>query len=130
MPSDRDTFERFLFSMIGGHYDEAAACLADDVVWHLPPFAGESPIAGKAAVVKFMREVPALFYAPGSMRIAPVMLAVEDGRAACLAELTARTTSGAPYENRYAFFARIADGVLHEVWELLDTVRFQAQTRG
>jgi len=130
MPDDSQIFERFLFDMIEGRHAAAAAALAADVVWHLPPFADAPPMRGKRAVEKFMVEAPAAYYAPGSMKIEPISLSVVEGRGACLAKLTATTKKGKPYENLYAFFARLENGLLCEVWELMDTVKFQVQLRG
>ncbi len=129
MCADRERFERFLFAMIEGRHDEAEQFLADDVVWNLPPFAELAPIEGKTAVAKFIREAQAEYYAPGSLRIEPLLISVHEGHAACLAQLYARTKKGRPYENRYAFFARLSRGLLREVWELMDTASFQAQFR-
>jgi ketosteroid isomerase-like protein len=130
MCADRELFERFLFSMIEGRHDEAEALLADDVVWNLPPFAEMAPIEGKKAVARFIREAQATYYAPGSLRLEPLLICAEAGRAACLAQLHATTRKGKRYENRYAFFARLRGGLLCEAWELLDTASFQAQLRG
>jgi ketosteroid isomerase-like protein len=122
-------FEHFLRSMIGGRHDEAEELLSPNVVWHLPPFADQPPFEGRAAVSKFMRQTPALFYVPESMEIDLEAVTWDDPFASCLATLTATTKHGAPYENRYVFFARIEEGLLAEVWEMMDTVRFQEQTR-
>ena len=127
---DRERFERFLFAMIEARHDEAAGYLSDDVVWHMPPFANAPPLEGKSAVLKFLAEAPAAYYEPGSMRLEPLMINVEDGRGACLAKLYATTKKGKPYENLYTFFARLEGGTLCEVWELMDTASFQAQLRG
>lgn len=119
--SDRDLFRDFLSDMVEGRHDRVARVLAENVVWHMPPFAKQPPMRGRAAVLQFLAEAPASFYEPGSMSIEPHELAVENGFAACLATMRATTTHGMPYENRYAFFARLQDGQLTEVWELLDS---------
>ena len=127
--ADHRLFETFLFAMIGGRLDEVRPLLAPDVLWHLPPFAKAPPFEGVEAVMRFLEEAPAQFYAPGSMTIEPVFTSVEAGNAACLATLRATTKHGKPYENRYGFFARVRRGQLVEVWELLDTVRMQEQMK-
>ena len=131
MPVDspRQQFESFLDEMIGGRHEAAAERLAPDVVWHLPPFANQEPFDGREAVLRFMREAPAAFYAPGTLRIEKHAVTFESPFASCLATLRATTRHGAPYENRYVFFARLEDGLLAEVWEMMDTARFQEQTR-
>lgn len=129
MSEDRSRFERFLFDMIEGRHDAAAELLSEEVRWHMPPFADSPPIEGKAKVTAFMKDAPKAYYQPGSMRIEPIFVSVENGNAACIAKLFATTKKGKPYENLYAFFARIRDGKLCEVWELMDTVKFQQQLR-
>lgn len=125
--SDREIFESFLFDMVEGSHELVAAVLAGDVVWHMPPFAKQRPLNGRDAVLKFLAEAPASVYAPGSMRIEPIEIAAERGFASCLATITAQTIHGMPYENSYGFFARIRDGKLTEVWELVDGATFQEQ---
>lgn len=125
----RQQFETFLKDMIGGRYDEAGARLAADVVWHLPPFAKVPPFEGYDAVMKFMREAPASLYQPGSMSIEMQAVTYDEPYASCLATLRATTRHGRPYENRYVFFARVREGLLAEVWEMLDSAVFQEQTR-
>ncbi len=115
--------------MIGGRPDACAPKLADDVVWHLPPFADPAELRGHEAVMKFVREGSAPFYQPGSLQIEIQQLVVRDGNALCHATLRGTTKRGLPYENIYAFFARIETGKLVEVWELMDTVHFQNQLR-
>lgn len=126
---DREIFQSFLFDMIAGRHDQVSPVLAENVVWHLPPFAKQPPMEGRDAVLKFLHEAPAAFYEPGTMRIEPIELAAEAGFASCLATLRATTKHGMPYENRYGFFARIDDGRLVEVWELLDSAVLLEQMR-
>ena len=126
---DREIFERFLVDMIAGRYDEIASKLAPEVVWHLPPFARQPPMEGREAVLRFLREASAAFYQEGSMRLEPIAFMAEDGFASCLATLHATTRHGQPYENRYGFFARLHEGLLVEVWEVLDSVLLLEQTR-
>ena len=115
--------------MIGGRPDACAPKLADDVVWHLPPFADPAELRGHEAVMQFVREGAAPFYQPGSLQIEIRQLVVRDGDALCHATLRGTTKRGLPYQNIYAFFARIETGKLVEVWELMDTVHFQNQLR-
>lgn len=126
---DRAIFEGFLFDMIAGRYEEIAPKLAVDVVWHLPPFAKQPPMEGREAVLRFLQEAAAAFYQEGSMRLEPVAFTAEDGFASCLATLRATTRHGRPYENRYGFFTRLHEGLLIEVWEILDSVVLLEQTR-
>ncbi len=127
--SSRQHFETFLEDMIAGRYDEARGRLAEDVVWHLPPFAKTPPFVGQEAVMKFMRDTPAALYQPGTMRLELDAVTFDEPFASCLGTLRATTRHGARYENRYVFFARMRDGLLSEVWELLDSAAFLEQTR-
>jgi ketosteroid isomerase-like protein len=127
--SSRQQFEAFLEDMIAGRYDDVSGLLAPDVVWHLPPFVGIPPFEGHEAVMKFMRETPAAIYQPGSMRIEIHAATFDPPHASCLSTLRATTRHGQPYENQYMFFARLRDGLLEEVWELLDTAVFERLTR-
>ena len=129
MPDGRARFERFLHDMIEGRHDAVAPLLADDVRWHLPPFAKQPPIEGKGAVLKFLAEAPSLYSAPGSMKLEPRIVTADGPFVSCLATLRATTKRGAPYENRYVFFARLEGERLREVWEMMDTVHFQEQLR-
>lgn len=119
--TDREIFETFLFDMIGERHARLASSLDESVIWHLPLFARQPPMEGREAVLRFLAEAPAQFYQPGSMRLEPHEFAVDAGVASCLATIRATTKHGAPYENRYGFFARLRDGRLTEVWELLDS---------
>ncbi|MEE2677931.1 MAG: nuclear transport factor 2 family protein [Myxococcota bacterium] len=119
--TDREIFEAFLFDLVAGRHERVAAVLDDRVLWHLPPFARQPPLEGPDAVLRFLAEAPAAFYAPGTLEIEPVEFAVANGIAACLATMRATTRYGAPYENRYVFFARLSAGRLVEVWEVLDS---------
>jgi ketosteroid isomerase-like protein len=127
--TDRVRFEHFLLDMIEGRPEACAPALADDIVWHLPPFADPGLLTGHADVMEFVRVGSAPYYQPGSLRIEIHQLLVAGGNGSCRATLTGTTRRGLPYENAYAFFARIEADRLVEVWELMDTVHFQNQLR-
>jgi len=127
--ADRVMFETFLRDMIEGRPEACASALAADVVWNLPPFAKMEPLRGHDAVMEFVRNGSAPYYEAGSLSIEFHQILLDAGNASCQATLRATTKRGMPYENSYAFFARIAGGQLVEVWEMMDTVRFQEQLR-
>jgi ketosteroid isomerase-like protein len=127
--SPRQQFESFLDEMIEGRHDDAARRLAPDVLWHLPPFAKQAPFDGREAVRGFMRDAQAAFYQPGTLSIEKHAVTWDEPFASCLATLRATTRHGGPYENRYVFFARLENGLLAEVWEMMDSLRFVEQTR-
>ena len=120
-PGDEQRFKEFLQNMVGGRQDELAAHLHPEVVWHLPPFTQLKPIAGAAAVLQFLREGAAAVYEANSLTLELELIAVCHGNASCLATIRGRLKDGRPYENRYAFFARMVAGQITEVWEILDS---------
>ena len=56
---NRRTFETFLYDLMGGRFDACEAALAEDVVWHVSPFAGMPPLQGRARAGKFFRRAQA-----------------------------------------------------------------------
>jgi ketosteroid isomerase-like protein len=118
---DEARFKNFLQDMVGGRQDELAAHLHPEVVWHLPPFTRQKPIVGAGAVLQFLREGAAAVYESNSLTLKPELIAVCQGKASCLATIRGRLKDGRPYENQYAFFARMVAGKITEVWEILDS---------
>ena len=118
---DEERFAEFLQNMIRGQSTPLAEALHPEVVWHLPPFARQGPVHGIPDVLKFLQEGAAAVYQPDSLSLEPEILSVREGKASCLATIRGRLRDGRPYENRYAFFARLADGRIAEVWEILDS---------
>ena len=127
MSTDREIFEEFLDAMFGRRWDVAGALLAENATWNFPPSMKLPNLEGRRSVVEFLSTAPDSVYEPGSLRLEPIQISVEDGNAACFAKVYATTTRGKPYENVYGFFAKISDGHLDEVFELLDTVSFREQ---
>jgi ketosteroid isomerase-like protein len=124
---DRKTFLDFLEALFERRWDDAARSLADDAVWNLPPSLGLPTLSGRDDVVAFLSSAPDTVYQPGTLRLEPIQTCVENGNAACFAKVRATTKRGKPYENVYGFFARIRDGRIVEVYELLDTASFREQ---
>ena len=114
-------FAAFLQHMIHGEHAALAETLHPDVRWHLPPFSGQEPIVGVSEVLRFLRDGAAAIYQPDSLSLEPELLSVRAGKASCLATIRGRLRDGRPYENRYAFFGRMAEGHITEVWEILDS---------
>lgn len=115
--------------MFARRWEDARRLLADDAVWNLPPSLKLPRLEGGDAVVEFLSTAPDTVYEPGTLRLEPIQISVEDGNAACFAKVYATTRRGKPYENVYGFFARIGNGRLQEVFELLDTVNFREQLK-
>lgn len=127
MPEPRDVLERLFPAMFAKDRAALKQLIAEDVTWHLPPFAKAKPRRGRAAAIRFLFEAPDAFYQPGSLALEPELVAVEGDRAMLLGWMTGTTKAGAPYENRYAFAMRFRDGQIVEAWELLDSKRLFEQ---
>jgi len=127
VPDPREVLERLFPAMFAKDRSTLEALIAEDVTWHLPPFAKAKPRRGRQAVIDLLCAAPDAFYRPGSLALEPELVAVEGDRAMLLGWMTATTRSGGPYENRYAFAMRFRDGQIVEAWELLDSKRLFEQ---
>ncbi len=127
--SAREAALRFVETLLAGDLAALAPLLADEVVWHLPPFAKRAPVRGREAVLAFVREAQAAFYEPGTLRLEPAMVVADGEGAAVLGTMRGRTKRGRDYENLYGFTLRLAAGRVVEAWELLDSAHFLEQIR-
>jgi ketosteroid isomerase-like protein len=129
MTTSRVALERFFPAMFADDRATLQELLSEDVEWHAPPFAARSfgELRGADRVLDFLCGSGDAFYEPGSFEMEVELQAVEDDRAIVIAWLKARTAQGEPYSNRYAFGFRFQEGRIREVWELMDSVRFQKQ---
>ncbi|HEX7409356.1 MAG TPA: nuclear transport factor 2 family protein [Candidatus Binatia bacterium] len=125
----RDFALRFIEALLALDLPALTSTLADDVLWHLPPFAKRPPLQGRDAVLTFVQQAQAAYYEPGTLSLEPEMVVADSDSAAVLGTLRGRTIRGKPYENCYSFVFRIADGRVVEAWELLDTAHLLAQMR-
>jgi ketosteroid isomerase-like protein len=123
----REVLERIFPAMFAKDRATLGALLAEDVVWHLPPFAKAKPRRGREKAIDFLCAAPDAFYQPGSLSLEPELVAVEGDRAMLLGWMTGTTRAGGPYENRYAFAMRFRAGQIVEAWELLDSKRLFEQ---
>jgi uncharacterized protein len=100
---------------------------SDDITWTLPPTVpgGARPWKGKSAVMKFLGLMQAGFE-PGSMRLSIHEIIGGNARYAAQVSINARSKSGKPYENDYAFFLNCRDGKITKVVEYVDTARVLA----
>ncbi|MFI5394952.1 MAG: nuclear transport factor 2 family protein [Candidatus Binatia bacterium] len=120
---------RFIEAMLALDLSTLASMLADDVVWHLPPFAKRPPLRGRDAVLTFVQDAQAAYYQAGTLSLEPTMVVADSDSAAVLGTLRGRTIRGRDYENTYSFVFRISGGRVIEAWELLDTAHLLAQMR-
>ncbi len=132
MSDNRESFERFFPALLSHDRETLRELFTDDIVWHLPPFSRSLGVSeetrGREQVVKFLCDMAATFYEPGSFQLQPEVQAVEGDQAVMFGWLSARTAKGADYRNLYAYALRFRDGRICGVWELLDSAHFEAQT--
>ena len=117
----RQTVQNY-FDIIGGGEGDLFACLSDDIVWHLPPhhpFGSE--YKGKAAVAEMMAKGMPMFEAD-SLAIEVEVIVAEGDNAFAHFRMRARTASGADYDNEYLFRFRVANALIVEIWESMDTL--------
>jgi ketosteroid isomerase-like protein len=125
----RDFALRFIEALLALDLPALTSMLADDVLWHLPPFAKRPPLQGCDAVLTFVQQAQAAYYEPGTLSLEPEMVVADADSAAVLGTLRGRTIRGKAYENCYSFVFRIAGARVVEAWELLDTAHLLAQMR-
>jgi ketosteroid isomerase-like protein len=125
----QDVLERFFPAMFGDDADTLSELLHPQVEWHVPPFVADrfGALEGRDTVVGFLCSAGGDFYQPGTSSLEIEVQAVEDDRAIVLGKIRAVLAKGGPYENRYAFAFRFADGRIREVFELLDSLHFRQQ---
>lgn len=129
--------DRYFPAMFSQDREALGALFSDDVVWHVPPFVAETVaestgappgrVEGREAVIAFLTGASDQYYRPGSFSLEVELEVGEADRAAVIGRIRATTAAGVPYENRYSFGFRLREGQICEVWELLDSLHFQAQ---
>ena len=122
-----------------GDADAIAALLAEDARWHLPISAREHlniDARGRAAIDANMRIAFGGVYEPGSVAVAVEDAFGDADRAVVRLRLTATVSAEASgglrpsYENEYVLVVHTRDGMISEVWELVDVAWAHAQFRG
>lgn len=114
------------FDIIGGRLAAPLEdCFTPDVRWHVPPsnpMIKPNPACGIDGVMQVLSSGVGV-YAPGSLDVHLEAVIADRHDVAAQFTLNALLANGAPYENRYFFRFRMADGRIAEVWEYLDTLR-------
>lgn len=114
------------FDIIGGRLAAPLEdCFTPDVRWHVPPsnpMIKPNPACGIDGVMQVLSSGVGV-YAPGSLDVRLEAVIADRHDVAAQFTLNALLANGAPYENRYFFRFRMADGRIAEVWEYLDTLR-------
>jgi len=119
-----DVIADFLPAMASNDRSVLLAVLAEDMVWHTPPstipeFRG--PHRGRAAALELIGGAGSSLFVRGSQRVEIEHVIAEGELAAAQFRQVARTTAGRDYDNLYAFFFRVRDGRIQELWENTDT---------
>jgi hypothetical protein len=120
MPSPREVIETFYEKLARGDMAGVMALYAPDIVYTMT---GTTPVSGTYHGLDEIREkllVP-IFSRLRDLVLTPDELIADGERVVALARGEAKTTSGAPYRNRYAFVFRVRGGAIAEVTEFLDT---------
>ncbi len=130
MSAEKAIVKEWFDKLAVGDADAAFALFAPDCTYILQ---GTTPVSGT------YRGLPAIlndFFAPWRTRIdGPLTLALheligEGERVVALARGSARTVTGARYDNDYAFVFRVRGGRIVEVNEFLDTALVETAAYG
>lgn len=110
---------QFHINIMQGKFDEAAALLADDVVWWVQ---GDMAVSGyhygRQAVVALFEPLKAL---PHGILFEFGALTAEDDRVSSEMTARAKITDTLNYNNSYHFLFKVRDGLIVEGKEYLDT---------
>lgn len=130
MSGEKAVVQEWFDKLAVGDADAAFALFAPDCTYILQ---GTTPVSGT------YRGLPAIlndFFAPWRTRIdGPLTLALheligEGERVVALARGSAKTVTGARYDNEYVFVFRVRGGKIVEVNEFLDTVLVETAAYG
>lgn len=129
MPTPREVVESFYDKLGRGDVPGVIALYAPDLVYTLT---GTTPLSGTFRGLDEVREklfVP-VFSKVRDLVLTPERLIAEGDSVVALVRGQGKTTSGAPYANRYAFVFRVKDGKIAEVMEFLDTALVETAIYG
>jgi ketosteroid isomerase-like protein len=87
---------RFIEALLALDVPALTAMLADDVLWHLPPFAKRPPLQGRDAVVTFVQKAQAAYYQPGTLSLEPAIVVADADSAAVVGTLQAGRSTVRP----------------------------------
>ncbi len=127
MSSNHEILQLFFSAMFSQDREQLQKLFTEDIEWHLPPFAENSELKGKSAILEFICDTAGKTFEKGSMQMDIETQAVEGDQALVLAQLHGKTTKGKDYRNRYCFAFHFREGVIYEIWELMDSVNFKRQ---
>ena len=90
----RELALRFVDAMLALDLPALTSMLADDVLWHLPPFAKRPPLQGRDAVLTFVQQAQAAYYEPGTLSLEPEIVVADADSAAVLGTLRGTSQLG------------------------------------
>jgi|RhiMethySRZTD1v2_1073278.scaffolds.fasta_scaffold2039839_2 ketosteroid isomerase-like protein len=112
-----------LAAMDRGDVDAQLALMTEDVRWWIPASASAHaalprPLVGRAAVGGLLGSAPERFT---QVSVIVDRVIAEGDHVAVMLRVHAGTVSGNDYEGEYLWAYRLADGLIAEMWEYLDT---------
>lgn len=121
--SDPKTVVRdFLATFSRGDVDGVLTAMTNDATWWVSGgIEGMSGTYTKQDFGPLMAGAAAL-YREGALRITPSSMIAEGSKVAVEAEGFATMADGRTYENRYHFLFEVADGMVRQVKEYMDTM--------
>lgn len=115
----------YFTAMAAGDLERVAALITPDIVFQASSGEGAGAVlefSGAAVLLDGLRNILGQLYDPGfGLHPSIDNLLVQGERAAAEVRIRARTASGEPYDNRYAFFFRFRDGLIASIHEHVDT---------
>ncbi|MFN8625958.1 MAG: nuclear transport factor 2 family protein [Candidatus Binatia bacterium] len=130
----RQLLEQFWKGLTRGDRKVLAATLADDVVWHVPPYyvrlREDHDAHGRDELVKLFLDHSADFYQPRTVRLQRIFLIADEQFGALQFINSCKTVANADYDNIYVFAFRFAAGRIAEGWEHLDSAWFNHVIHG
>lgn len=128
VPTPKDVIAGFFADMNAGHPEQAFARLSSDIVYHVvapEPWGGVLDLAG---LVRTATGVFERLAAPLQVRVET--LVAEGDRVVAEVCGSAPTKRGGLYENKYLFLYRVADGMIVEAKEYLDSAMYVELVEG
>lgn len=124
----KQLLEEFWKGLTRGDREALGATLADDVVWHIPPYyvrlRGECDARGRADLVRLFLDHSADFYQPRTVRLQRIFLIADEQFGAIQFINRCKTVTNVDYDNLYVFAFRFDAGRIAEGWEHLDSAWF------
>jgi ketosteroid isomerase-like protein len=116
-----------------GDPDTIAALISEDVTWWITPSIPaeimESVTHGREAMRENLRRVFSTLYQTGTVRTVVHGTISEGNLGAARWTMTGKFANGARFENDYALWVEVKDGLVAKVWEYTDMAYSTAQSQ-